>query len=350
MTTCPNCGQPIDENDEICPQCGFNLNKYRDDFFTDQHQKAKYEQPGDAGKIASRAAYRKEFYPDKQNTTVQKMIAWIRANATIVFLLGVLLLFIMTFSRSLGWIVFLLLLVWLFITCDRAEKIEQYTADQRLTDKINQVGSNMFNSVAEGNQKIRSRGKKFEVEHPRVGNHVEQVKERHSKNHWRYSYIQLSVILTAFISLIVLFSGSGASIANVAYTEKMSISKVLLSLANHLLASGQTSVLALSIYLIWLLFILFPIFIIYNIFKNTKSSQWISFILSLIETIFLIYIIFRLSTVERANTGVLRQLTSQLLTYATSVGASTYFLILANLMTTGLSAFNLFSKKKDMTK
>lgn len=349
MTTCPNCGQPINDNDDICPNCGFNLKKYRDDFFTDQHQKAKYEQPDEASKIASRAAYREEFYPEKQNTIVQKMIAWIRSNATIVFLLGVLLLIIMSFSRSLGWIIFLLLMVWLFITCDRADKVERYTADLRLTQKINQVGSNMFNSVAESNQKIRSRGKKFENDHPRVGDHVEQARQRHSKSHWRYSYIQLSVILTAFISLIVLFSNSGASVASIAYTERMSVSKVLLSLANRLLASGQTSVWALMIYLIWLLLILIPVFIIYNIFKNTKASQWGAFILSLIETIFLVYLIFRLSTVERANTGVLRQLTSQLITYATSVGASTYFLILASLMTTGLSIFNLvkFNQKKE---
>ena len=45
MTTCPNCGHEISETDDVCPNCGFNLKKYRDDFFTDQHQKAKFEEP-----------------------------------------------------------------------------------------------------------------------------------------------------------------------------------------------------------------------------------------------------------------------------------------------------------------
>lgn len=154
------------------------------------------------------------------------------------------------------------------------------------------------------------------------------------------------MVLTSVISLIVFFSGSGASVADLTYTEKISISKVLLSLANRLLASGQTSIYAILIYVSWLLLILFPILVIYNIFKNSKKSQWLSFILSLIESIFLVYIIFRTSTVERANSGVLRPLTSQLLTYAVSIGASTYFLVLASLITTALSGFNLFYKKK----
>lgn len=332
MTDCPNCGQKIEVTDDICPNCGFNLKKYREDFFNKQD-----------GSGASRAAYRKEFKPKKQNTTVQKMIAWIRSNATIVFLTGVFLLIVMSFSRSFGWILFLVLMVWLFIVCDRAQKIEQYTSDRRLTEKINQLGSDTINRLEDRGEKIRSRSKKFEEKHPRVETQVEDV--RATKKH-HFTYTQLSVILTAVISLIVLFSGSGASVVNNIYDQKMSISKVLLSFGGRLLASGQTAVYAGIIYLIWLLLILIPIFIIYNIFKNSSKSQLLAFILSLIETIFLLYIVFRLSSSGRASTGVFSQLTSQLLTYAVSIGASTYFLILASVMTTGLSAFNLFRKNK----
>ncbi|EFG55502.1 hypothetical protein C5L18_001290 [Lactobacillus amylolyticus] len=41
MTTCPNCGQAITANDDVCPKCGFNLKKYREDFFTKQGIKKK---------------------------------------------------------------------------------------------------------------------------------------------------------------------------------------------------------------------------------------------------------------------------------------------------------------------
>lgn len=51
MTTCPNCGHKISDTDDICPNCGFNLKKYRDDFFTDKHQKAKYEEPDEVEKL-----------------------------------------------------------------------------------------------------------------------------------------------------------------------------------------------------------------------------------------------------------------------------------------------------------
>lgn len=107
MTTCPNCGHTISDTDDICSNCGFNLKKYRDDFFTDAHKKAKYEKPDEGIRIASRAAYREEFYPEKQNSTVQRMIAWVRQNATLVFLLGVFLLILMSFSRAADWGLFL---------------------------------------------------------------------------------------------------------------------------------------------------------------------------------------------------------------------------------------------------
>ena len=51
-----------------------------------------------------------------------------------------------------------------------------------------------------------------------------------------------------------------------------------------------------------------------------------------------------MSSSTRAATGVLGQLISQLITYAVSLGASAYFLILASVLTTGLSGFNLFKK------
>lgn len=125
----------------------------------------------------------------------------------------------------------------------------------------------------------------------------------------------------------------------------MSISRVLLSFANRLLASGQTTAYALVMYLVWLLLIVIPVVIIYQVFKNTRKSQISAFIFSLIETLFLIYVIFRMSSVTRANTGIFNRLTSQLLTYAVSVGTSTYFLILASIMTTALSCYSLFTKK-----
>lgn len=157
-----------------------------------------------------------------------------------------------------------------------------------------------------------------------------------------FNYVQISVILTALVSLIVLFTDSGASF----YTQRMSISNVLFSLAGRLLSSGATSWYALILYVVWLLLFLFPIFIIYNVLKNTKASQTLAFFLSLIESVFLIYIVFQMSSAVDASTGVLAQLTSQLMSYAVSLGASAYFMILASVLTTILAGYNLFKKNK----
>ena len=266
------------------------------------------------------------------------MIAWVRKNATLVFLLGVLLLILMSFSRAVGWTGFLALMVWLYIVCDRKDKIEQYTVDKRLTQKIDRIGSDVFNRLDARESKFKAKNREFVQKYPRVENHVREIKNVR-KHH--FNYVQISVIFTALVSLIVLFTDSGAS----AYTQRMSISNVLFGLAGRLLSSGVTSWYALILYIVWLLLFLFPIFIIYNILKNTKASQTLAFFLSLIESIFLIYMIFQISSAAHASTGVLAQLTSQLMSYAVSLGASAYFMILASVLTTILAGYNLFKKK-----
>lgn len=332
MTTCPNCGHEITEDAQICPNCGFNLAKYRETFFADNNQP----------KMQSRAQYREEFKPKKPNSTVQKMIAWVRVNATLVFLLGIGLLIIMSFSRSLGWISFLVLMVWLFIVCDRKENIEQYTVDARLTQKINQMGSDVVNTVENHGKKARQKEKRFEESHPDVAKHVEKVKSTRVRH---FSYVPVMIILMSIISLFVLFTGSGASLSNISYADHLSISRVVLGLAGRLLSS-QNWVSAIALYLIWLFLILFPLYIIYNTFKNTKQSKTTAFLLALIETIFLIFIVFKLSSPTRAENGIFSQVTSQLLIYAVSIETSTIFLVLVNIILTGLTGYNLFRKNK----
>lgn len=337
MTTCPNCGKAITDDDQLCPNCHFNLQKYRQTFFTDRREEVKYEDEKMGKKIASREAYRQEFYPDKQNSTIKKMLEWIRVNSMIVFLVGIVLLIIMSFSRGLGWISFFLLLLWLYFVCSRQNEIERYTVDRRLTEKVNQLGSNMFNKVEDHSQKVRSYTKTKSDGPDEVEEETVTVKKH-------FNYIQLSVVMTSLISLIVLFTGSGASVSDITYTGKMSITRVALSLAGQLFASSSTLMQGVLLCVIWLLLIIFPIMIMYQALQNTKKGKWLTFILSLLETAFLIYLVFRLSSSTRANTGILHSLTSQLVLYAVSIGASTYFLILASLMTTGLAGFDLFRK------
>ena len=332
MTTCPNCGRPITDEDVKCPNCHFDLQKYRETFFTDQHQKAVFEDETTGKKIASRKLYRQEFYPAKQNSVIARMLKWIHVNSMIVFLLGIALLILMSFSRSFGWICFFALLVWLYFVCSRQEKIDRYTVDERLTQKINQLGSNMFNDVAESKEKVRSKSRLAQ----------KSIKNKESapvKKH--FSYVQLLVVLLAIINLIVLFTGSGASVLDVTYSQKMSITRVTFRLAGRLFSSNATLLSGVVLCVIWLVIVLIPLFIIYHTMKDTKKSRIIAFSLSLIESIFLIYLIFRMSNSSLSNRGILHSITSQLLLYAVSIGASTYFLILASVMTTGLTGYNL---------
>ena len=337
MTTCPNCGRPINDADVTCPNCHFDLQKYRETFFTDQHQKANYEDEEAGKKIASRKAYRQEFYPKKQNSVIERMLQWIHVNSMIVFLLGIALLILMSFSRSFGWICFFALLVWLYFVCSRQEKIDRYTVDERLTQKINQLGSNMFNDVAESKEKVKSKS--------RLAQKGMKYKENvQVKKH--FTYVQLLVVLVAVINLIVLFTGSGASVLDMTYGQKMSITRVVFGLAGRLFSSNATLLSGVLLCVIWLIIVLIPLFIIYHTLRDSKKSRAIAFLLSLVETVFLIYIIYRMSNSSLSNRGILHSITSQLLLYAVSIGASTYFLILASVMTTGLTGYNLFRHRQ----
>lgn len=337
MTTCPNCGRSITDNDKVCPNCQFNLQKYRDTFFTDQHQTANFESKNTAKKIASREAYRQEFYPKKQNLTIKKMLQWMHLNSMIVFLLGIALLLIMSFSRSIGWICFFALLVWLYAVCVRTNDIERYTVDERLTEKVNQIGSNLFNNVEDSKQKVKSRKRSAKGEQ-----RMEEVAT--VKKH--FNYVQLLVILMAVINLVVLFTGSGASVTDISYSGRMSITRVAFGLAGRLFSSSETMLSGVIVCVVWLLILLFPLIITYNTLKDTVKGRQISFALSLIETLFLVYLIYRMSNNALSSTGILKNITSQLLLYAVSIGASTYFLILSSVMMTILLGYNLFKKKK----
>lgn len=337
MTTCPNCGRPINDEDVTCPNCHFDLQKYRETFFTDQHQKANFENEETGQKIASRKVYRQEFYPEKQNSVIERMLQWIHVNSMIAFLLGIALLILMSFSRSFGWICFFALLVWLYFVCSREEKIDRYTVDERLTQKINQIGSNMFNDVAESKEKVKAKS--------RLAQRNSAAKTTVNKKK-HFSYVQLLVVLMAVINLIVLFTGSGASVLDVTYGQKMSITRVVFGLAGRLFSSNATLLSGVLLCVIWLIIVLIPLFIIYHTMRDTKKSRIIAFLLSLIETIFLIYVIYRMSNTSLSNRGILHSITSQLLLYAVSVGASTYFLILASVMTTGLTGYNLFHHRQ----
>lgn len=333
MDSCPICGKKIDNHDQTCPKCGYNLVQSRLNNQSSEKQK-------DAA--VSRAAYRKEFKPTRPNSTVQRMIEWVRKNATIVFLLGVFLLIVTSFSAILGWITFFALMSWLFIVCNRSDRIDRYVVDQKLTQKMNQIGANAVNSISDESVKVKEKREKFQSKHPKLSKKVSKIKSTR-----RYSYVQISIILLALVNLILMFYSSSSAVVDNMYTQKVSLSKVLLTVGRMMLASSQTVPSAILVYGIWLLLLLIPIFTVSNILKNTPKGQRKAFLLSLIETIIVGYIIYHLSNNLRANSGIFSQLTSQLIVYAASVGTSIYFLIFTNTITTVLALYNLLTRKED---
>lgn len=336
---CPNCNEKITEEDDKCPHCGFNLKKFREEFFTDRHVKAAHEDQETASRMTRRAIYHEEFVPKKQNSTVAAMITWIRVNATIVFLLGVLLLVLMSFSRPLGWFSFLALMVWLFVVCDKNKQPKQYTVDKRLTQKVNKVSSDVFNSFEEGENKFKQKQADFDVKRGKQSEDLSDVlKEKRSST-------QLGVILMAALSLVVVFYGPFSSSSMQGF-QALSISKMLLNLGG---LGGKYSLIG---YGLWLLFVIIPIVIIIITLRNKKHNRQVVFGLSLVETLVLLVCAFELiflnagKSVGITDSSVVSDARlQQMLANAISFGVSTYLLFISSILTTVIASKSLHSQK-----
>lgn len=328
---CPNCGQSISEQDERCPHCNFDLKKFRQQYFTGESNKRNNSKNKD--QLNNKKSV---FIPKKQNPTVAAMINWIQVNSIIVFLTGIGLLILMSFSRPLGWLSFFALLIWLFIVCEKRPNTEQYTADQRLAEKVNQVGSDVANSVENHHQKLKNK----RIEHgkkPLSEEFQQTIKEKRTP-------LQLGVILLAIINLGVLFFGPFSS-SSTAGDHSSSITKILLSVGG---LGGKYLFIG---YGLWLLFLLVPILIIYLTIKNKKNNKRIVFLLSLLETIFIVFVAFEIIFMDAGsliglNTNIQNsQHLRRMFTNLISFGISSYLLLISSLLTTWLAWRSLKNKQ-----
>lgn len=334
---CPNCGQSINENDEKCPHCGFNLKKFREEFFTDKHVKAPHEDKQTATRMTRRAIYEEEFSPKKQNSTVEAMITWIRVNATIVFLLGILLLILMSFSRPLGWFSFFALMIWLFVVCDKNKNPKQYTADKRLTQKVNKVSSDVVNSFEDGENKIKEHKARLDS---KLGKTADVPKEKQKR-----TATQFGVILMAALSILTVFYGPFSSSSMESF-QALSISKMLLNLGG---LGGKYSLIG---YGLWAVFVFFPIAIIVITLRNKKYNRQISFGLSVVETIILFVCAFELiflnagKSIGITDSSVVSDAKAQqMIANAISFGISTYLLFISSILTTVIAGKSLKIQK-----
>ena len=271
---CPNCGEDVKSTDKQCPNCHFDLEKFRNEFFTGQNQ-TRNESSDNRQKQETRSV--KKIEPKKQNSTIASMINWIQVNSMIVFVVGIILLILTSFSPSLGWSCFFALLIWLFIVCDKnkGKVTEQYTVDQRLTEHVNKVGSDVVNSFEEGENRVKAHRQKIDN---KLGRDPEAIKKVVKQ---KRTATQLGVVLIAVLNLLLVFSGPFSSGMMQGY-QTLSISKALLSIGRF---NGKYLLIG---YGMWLLLVGVPIAIIILTIRNGKNNKRIVFLLSLIESIVLV--------------------------------------------------------------
>lgn len=323
---CPNCGEDVKPTDKQCPNCHFDLEKFRNEFFTGQDT-TRNEKNDDHQKQETRSV--KKVEPKKQNSTIATMINWIQVNSMIVFVVGIILLILTSFSPFLGWSCFFALLIWLFIVSDKnkGKKTEQYTVDQRLTEHVNKVGSDVVNSFEEGENKVKARRQKID---DKLGRDPEAIKKVIKQ---KRTATQLGVILIAVLNLLLVFSGPFSSGMN-GY-QSASISRTLLSLGRF---NGKYIFIG---YGMWLLLVGVPIAIIILTIKNGKNNKKLVFFLSLIESIVLVVcaveLIFMnggLSLGITNNQAINSMDIQRIVTNAISFGVSTYLLFISSILLT----------------
>ncbi|MCT7809222.1 MAG: beta-carotene 15,15'-monooxygenase, partial [Lactobacillus iners] len=81
----------------------------------------------------------------QQNDTVLLMVEWIKHNAVLVFVLGIVLMIITSIIAFMGWAVLVCLLMLLYFTCANEKIAEEYTVDRKLEEKVDVVGSSLVN-------------------------------------------------------------------------------------------------------------------------------------------------------------------------------------------------------------
>ena len=321
---CPNCGEDVKPTDKQCPNCHFDLEKFRNEFFTGQDT-TRNEKNDDHQKQETRSV--KKVEPKKQNSTIATMINWIQVNSMIVFVVGIILLILTSFSPSLGWSCFFALLIWLFIVSDKnkGKKTEQYTVDQRLTEHVNKVGSDVVNSFEEGENKVRAHRQKID---DKLGRDPEAIKKVVKQ---KRTATQLGVILIAVLNLLLVFSGPFSAGMN-GY-QSASISRTLLSIGRF---NGKYIFIG---YGMWLLLVGVPIAIIILTIKNGKNNKKLVFFLSLIESIVLVVcaveLIFMnggLSLGITNNQAINSMDIQRIVTNAISFGVSTYLLLVSSML------------------
>lgn len=324
---CPNCGEDVKSTDKQCPNCHFDLEKFRNEFFTGQNQ-TRNESSDNRQKQETR--FVKMIEPKKQNSTIASMINWIQVNSMIVFVVGIILLILTSFSPSLGWSCFFALLIWLFIVCDKnkGKVTEQYTVDQRLTEHVNKVGSDVVNSFEEGENRVKAHRQKIDN---KLGRDPEAIKKVVKQ---KRTATQLGVVLIAVLNLLLVFSGPFSSGMMQGY-QTLSISKALLSIGRF---NGKYLLIG---YGMWLLLVGVPIAIIILTIRNGKNNKRIVFLLSLIESIVLVICAVELifmnagSSLGITNNAATNSVEIQrIVANAISFGVSTYLLFVSSILLT----------------
>lgn len=324
---CPNCGEDVKSTDKQCPNCHFDLEKFRNEFFTGQNQ-TRNESSDNRQKQETRSV--KKIEPKKQNSTIAGMINWIQVNSMIVFVVGIILLILTSFSPSLGWSCFFALLIWLFIVCDKnkGKVTEQYTVDQRLTEHVNKVGSDVVNSFEEGENRVKAHRQKIDN---KLGRDPEAIKKVVKQ---KRTATQLGVVLIAVLNLLLVFSGPFSSGMMQGY-QTLSISKALLSIGRF---NGKYLLIG---YGMWLLLVGVPIAIIILTIRNGKNNKRIVFLLSLIESIVLVICAVELifmnagSSLGITNNAATNSVEIQrIVANAISFGVSTYLLFVSSILLT----------------
>ena len=324
---CPNCGEDVKSTDKQCPNCHFDLEKFRNEFFTGQNQ-TRNESSDNRQKQETRSV--KKIAPKKQNSTIASMINWIQVNSMIVFVVGIILLILTSFSPSLGCSCFFALLIWLFIVCDKnkGKVTEQYTVDQRLTEHVNKVGSDVVNSFEEGENRVKAHRQKIDN---KLGRDPEAIKKVVKQ---KRTATQLGVVLIAVLNLLLVFSGPFSSGMMQGY-QTLSISKALLSIGRF---NGKYLLIG---YGMWLLLVGVPIAIIILTIRNGKNNKRIVFLLSLIESIVLVICAVELifmnagSSLGITNNAAANSVEIQrIVANAISFGVSTYLLFVSSILLT----------------
>ncbi|APT18815.1 hypothetical protein FC62_GL001478 [Amylolactobacillus amylotrophicus DSM 20534] len=260
----------------------------------------------------------------KKRKPLDKVTDWISTNGMIILVVGLVIILLMSASRTLGWAALIAGMILIYIMAQTQPEEKESKLNRRLSTQVDFLGQRVGAGIEERVAAPENPSPERQKIDRRVGG----------------LNLNLLVLFLAAITLVLVFYGPFASAyVLVGIESKSSIYQTSLTIAQIGLNAGILSYGFLTIV------IGAPIMIILLTLSKKRRSRLWAFILSALESVVLIVVmaslIYIMNTVEEGKlVSMFSAKLADVLSMTVGFGISSYLLLVSSLITSVVTALN----------